>query len=97
MLITYEKIAVLVGILTIILMLIGLYQTFRTELKHNTEQLINSGINNEKRHASHEKRIAINEQRILKLESILNLRLNEISQRVKNMSFALNEHIAGKS
>ena len=84
--------------LTLIVALVGFFLAFRIEMKKHTENITGSKIDEEKRHAMHERRISIMEERIGYVESsisyrldVSNIRLRELTEMVLNNLQRYNE------
>jgi hypothetical protein len=87
------SIGIMAGVLTLIITFFGYFNLFKAELRKNTEQFTQSRLMEEKRHGSHEQRLAIVEERMAFTDNIIAFRLNEISDRLSEISTRFEEHL----
>jgi len=66
----------------VIISVLGFFLAVRTELKKQTEAMLRTKIEDEKRHSRHEQRLAVIEQKILHGETYTTKRLDDITRRL---------------
>lgn len=83
----------IVPVITIFISFITIFIAIRNELKKSIENVINSKLSDEKRHSSHENRLAIIEQKLQNLENSIQSRLESIEKRLSDIYDLFIDHI----
>lgn len=84
---------VIIASVTFAVTLLSFYLAFRAEMRKNNEKLIEAKIIDERRHASHELRLSILEERLALIESSITFRLDEINKVVSSLNDLLINHL----
>jgi len=93
MILTKEILGIIIATVTMFATLISFFYAIRIELRKNSEHLIQSHLLDEKRHSSHLQRMAIIEERMTNVDSIITLRLDEIQRRISEIKIQFYEHL----
>lgn len=87
---------IFIAAITVLVSVISFFFAIRNELKKNSEQFVQSKLLEEKRHSSHEQRIALIEERFAFMDTALSFRLDEINKHLSLFSGDFYDHIKSK-
>ncbi|MGA2296006.1 MAG: hypothetical protein ABSG15_00475 [FCB group bacterium] len=93
MFINSNNLGIFVGTITFIVASLSFYISLRSEIRKNTEKMLQSKLNDEKRHASHERRVAIIEERMSNIDNKISYKLGDIQLRITDLSCRFDKHI----
>lgn len=84
---------ILPGVITALIGLMTAFFAIKNELKKNTENMLQSKLNDEKRISFQEQRMALTEEKMHFVEEILKERLEEINSRISELSNYFISHL----
>lgn len=88
-----DKISLLIGAVTFIASLLTFFIALRSEMKRNRLEMIDAILFDEQRHSVHEQEISVMQERLANVELIISYRLDEISNKLENISDKFFEHL----
>jgi len=88
----WEEIGVAAAIITFLVTFFSFYLALRAEFRKNAERLATAKLSDEKRHASHERRLALLEERLANIETIIRFRMEEINRRISELFELWDKH-----
>ena len=87
-----EKISLIIATITFFVTFASFFFALKIEMKKNSEKLINTKIENEKRHSSHERGLDSLNERFTFFEKGIQYRLDEINRKISALQ---NSFISG--
>ncbi len=76
-----------------IVSMLGFFLAIRAELKKHTQQLIDSKLEEEKRHSRHEQRLTVIEQKAAYKDAYITERLDALTRRLGELYELFLEHL----
>ncbi len=86
-----EKISLIIAIITFFVTFASFFFALKIEMKKNSEKLISTKIENEKRHSSHERGIESLDERFTFFEKGIQYRLDEINRKISVIQNAIRD------
>lgn len=80
-----ENIAFIAGVATFIVTLASLFLAIKIELKKQSKEFLTAKLSEEKRCAGNERRLSLIEERMTATETLVNLRLSQIDERLTKL------------
>lgn len=87
---------IIIPAVTFIASFLTFFIAFRSELKKNTTKIVKAGIDEERRHSTHERRLAVVEERLAQAEGAIGSRLDEINKRLELIYGLFIQHLKEK-
>lgn len=88
-----NNISLVAGVATFVISMLGFFIAVRVEIKKQSEQLLKSRLDEERRHSMHERRLAIIEQQIQNIELGISGRLDSITRTMNELHDLYISHI----